>query len=59
MADNQPDKRQHGEHSMNPAQRMPGNMSGQQTDQTELDESAGDQEGPESSEEGNRSGGQG
>jgi hypothetical protein len=30
-------------------------MSGQQTDETDLDRHAGDPEGPESSEEGNRS----
>lgn len=57
MADDKQDKRLHDDRSMNPAQRMPGNMSGQQTDQTDLDKGAGDENSPESSEDGNRSGG--
>ena len=58
MAGNARDHRQHGDHSMDPAQRAPGNMSGQQIDETDLDKDAGDEGGPESSEDGNRSGGQ-
>lgn len=55
MADDK-GKPQHPEHSTNPAQRAPGNMSGQQTDQTPLDRGAGQEDSTESSQPGNRSG---